>query len=154
MKKMGSLTMLRFEALCRISTVKKVQHWRGSSPLKPAQRTSSILAPILLVSSYSGSCSALVEFVHLSFKNQTKMFCNRSRGGSAQKDGVFGVCVPRPLWVLQVSEYPVPYYPNTTRKRLYLDPHRTHTGPHCQRVCQCQQLVGLWLKTWTLFLKK
>lgn len=72
------------------------------------------------------------------------LFCSRSRGGSTQKDGVPGVCVPRPLWVLQVPELSIPHHPHPTRKRLHLDPHRTHTSPHCQRVFDWQQLTGLW----------
>lgn len=72
------------------------------------------------------------------------LFCRRSRGGSAQKDGVPGVCVPRPLWIFQVAELSVPRHPHPTRKGLHLDPHRTHTSPHCQRVCQWRQLTWLW----------
>lgn len=74
---------------------------------------------------------------------ENNLICIRSRGGSAQKDGVPGVCVSRPLWIFQVSELSVPNHPHPTRKRLHLDPHRTDAGPHCQGVCQWQQLAQL-----------
>ena len=47
----GCPTMPRSGALSRTSTVRRVQHWPGWSPPRPAPRTGSILALTLLVSS-------------------------------------------------------------------------------------------------------
>lgn len=83
----------------------------------------------------------LQTFRPLIWQVKNCLFCLRSRGGSAQKDRVPWVCVPCPLWILQVTEHPIPHHPDPTRKGLHLDPHRTHTSPHCQRVHQRQQLT-------------
>lgn len=50
MRKTGSHTMLRFEALCKTSIVKRVLHWPGWSLPSPVQKTSLILGHTLLVS--------------------------------------------------------------------------------------------------------
>ena len=51
MRKMGSHTTLRFEDLCKTSTVRRVRHWLGWSPPSRAQKTSLILGHSLSVSS-------------------------------------------------------------------------------------------------------
>lgn len=142
MKRTVSRTTLRFEASCRTSTVKRAPRWPGSSPPRPAPRTYLILGHISLVRNKKWQLCHFYAICSTSLR--AVWFCFRSRGGSAQKDGVPGVCVSRPLWIFQVTELAVPHYSHQTRKRLHLDPHRTHTSPHSQRVRQWCKLTGLW----------